>query len=434
MKNKHSTPAATPEKTARKAYWEHNLDDRVRDLPHLKGFEFGEFDPGCNLYNSDYGSGLDVSQRGPIQVGRVSYRMSGRAASEQELVNHIVGDRAICCESRDKIEGQGSVCCKSSKFEPEQLWSGVDQFEKTNNSLLNHIREKEEEFDSVVGRALSRDCTEEEEAEFEKQADFSWEELYEFDLVQQAHLDGGIGADSSCGANTEGCENAESLSRIFGEGREFGKGPRWNLVFRTLCKHREVPITAELLSKAKACEHVCQEMAKEYLSFLEDDMHLKKKVQEKVQNHLDKWARKCRFASNLVDGQRYWLQLMVSAMRDLNLTGEALECTNWRDIRKQFLGVVSPQHLCELEKTVFDGFEVHTPYERERVRGRLHKSAKDRLSEIFKIIWTDVSRGQTLLFPPKSLDLLKICAVECCAYGRVEKRSTATGLPKGVGS
>ena len=194
-----------------------------------------------------------------------------------------------------------------------------------------------------------------------------------------------------------------------------------------------MPITAELLSKAKACEHVCQEMAKEYLSFLEDDMHLKKKVQEKVQNHLDKWARKCRFASNLVDGQRYWLQLMVSAMRDLNLTGEALDCTKWRDIQKQFLGVVSPQHLCELEKTVFDGFEVHTPYERERVRGRLHKSAKDRLSEIFKIIWTDVSRGQTLLFPPKSLDLLKICAVECCAYGRVEKRSTATGLPKGVG-
>ena len=164
--NKHSTPAATPPgKTARKAYWEHSLDDRVRDLPHLKGFEFGEFDPGCNLYDSDYVSGLDVSQHGLIQVGRVSYRMSGRAASEQELVNHIVGDRAICCESRDQIEGQGSVCCKSSKFEPEQLWSGVDQFEKTNDSLMNHIREKEQEFDSLVERALFRDCTEEEEAE-----------------------------------------------------------------------------------------------------------------------------------------------------------------------------------------------------------------------------------------------------------------------------
>jgi hypothetical protein len=362
--NKHSTPAATPSgKTARKAYWEHSLDDRVRDLPHLKGFEFGEFDPGCNLYDSDYVGGLDVSQHGLLQVGRVSYRMSGRAASEQELVNHIVGDRAIRCESRDQIEGQGSVCCKSSKFEPVQLWSGVDQFEKTNDSLMNHIREKEQELDSLVGRALFGDCTEEEEAEVEKQAkdylrennielswdqikaqvsddirevgsdrwkhlvNFSWEEVDEFDLVQQAHLDGGIGADSSCGANTEVCENAESLSRIFGEGREFGRGPRWNMVFRTLCKHREVPITAELLNKAKAYEHVCQEMAKEYLSFLEDDMHLKKKVQEKVQDHLDKWARKCRFASSLVDGQRHWLQLIISATRDLNLTGEALECT-----------------------------------------------------------------------------------------------------------
>ena len=169
--NKHSTPATTPlEKPARKAYWEYNLDDRVRDLPHLKEFEFGEFDPGCNLYDNDYVSGLDVSQHGIIQVGRVSYRMSGRAASEQELVNHIVGDRAVCCKPRDQIEGQGSVCCKSSKFKPEQLWSGVDQFEKTNDSLMSHIRERDQEYDNLVESACFRDCTAKEEAAAEKQA------------------------------------------------------------------------------------------------------------------------------------------------------------------------------------------------------------------------------------------------------------------------
>ena len=38
-----------------------------------------------------------------------------------------------------------------------------------------------------------------------------------------------------------------------------------------------------------------------------------------------------------------------------------------------------------------------------------------------------------MIFPPKSLDLMNHAEVECCAYGRVEKHSTATGLPKGIG-
>jgi len=43
--NKHSSSAiSAPVKPAGKAYWEKSLDDRVRDLAHLKDFEFGECD------------------------------------------------------------------------------------------------------------------------------------------------------------------------------------------------------------------------------------------------------------------------------------------------------------------------------------------------------------------------------------------------------
>jgi hypothetical protein len=122
---------------------------------------------------------------------------------------------------------------------------------------------------------------------------------------------------------------------------------------------------------------------------------------------LDKWGRACRKLAHKLGGERYWLQLLVAALRDEQPHEESIADQSWDRIARLFESVMSPAALEDLERVVLDGFDMQVDQERKFLRGRLHKSAKDRSRELYGILWQDAERGQCLIFPPKSLDLVR---------------------------